>query len=395
MKTTFQPARRNQSAMALIIVLGFLLASLLLFASFMYWTSSNATITTKNNQFVASQYAAEAATENVLSQMEHDFLCQSLTNAAYYSTLTIPQTSWPVQFTFSDTNGVANQISVSIGAVPGTTQPLDSQFSGLYGFPMACVVAATATPIGQTYNVPATVSQSVQFASIPVFQFAIFYNINLEIDPGQAMTISGPVFCNQSMWIGNANPTFNSRVSAVGTVTIAGNDPLCTGKSDSGSPTFLLAGQPTSGNDALTLPIGVGNTSSTTNPTNAEAILNLPPPAYATGTDPAYTTNGLVYNFNSCDIIISNAVTGTNGALGTNIVIYYQDAYNSSYLNKLTNNEVVTFSNRSAHTPHHRQFQFHSAAGHKLHPHRLQLPVVNECHFLRLPRTGNRASRPD
>ncbi len=111
-----------------------------------------------------------------------------------------------------------------------------------------------------------------------------------------------------------------------------------------------MAGQPTSGNDALTLPIGVGNTSSTTNPTNAEAILNLPPPAYATGTDPAYTTNGLVYNFNSCDIIISNAVTGTNGALGTNIVIYYQDAYNASYLNKLTNNEVVTFSNQSAHT---------------------------------------------
>ncbi len=244
MKTTFQPARRNQSAMALIIVLGFLLASLLLFASFMYWTSSNATITTKNNQFVASQYAAEAATENVLSQMEHDFLCQSLTNAAYYSTLTIPQTSWPVQFTFSDTNGVANQISVSIGAVPCTTQPLDSQFSGLYGFPMACVVAATATPIGQTYNMPATVSQSVQFASIPVFQFAIFYNINLEIDPGQAMTISGPVFCNQSMWIGNANPTFNSRVSAVGTVTIAGNDPLCTGKSDSGSPTFRWRASP-------------------------------------------------------------------------------------------------------------------------------------------------------
>ncbi len=88
---------------------------------------------------------------------------------------------------------------------------------------------------------------------------------------------------------------------------------------------FLYPGQPTSGADALTLPIGTGGTSTNTSPTNAAAILNLPPAIYATGTANAYSTNGLVYNFNSCDLIISNSAAGINGFLGTNITIIFQD----------------------------------------------------------------------
>ncbi len=133
MRISLKRARQNQSAWVLTVVLAFLLASLLVFASLLYWVSSNTKITQRNNQFLASEYAAEAATEVALSQMNYDFLSQTLTNATFYASLPIPQTNWPVQFTFSDTNGVANQISVSIGPIPPTTQPLNSQYSGLYG----------------------------------------------------------------------------------------------------------------------------------------------------------------------------------------------------------------------------------------------------------------------
>jgi hypothetical protein len=46
----------------------------------------------------------------------------------------------------------------------------------------------------------------------PLFQYAIFYNVNMEIDPGAAMTITGPVFCNQNIWEGSAVCTFASTV---------------------------------------------------------------------------------------------------------------------------------------------------------------------------------------
>ena len=54
-------------------------------------------------------------------------------------------------------------------------------------------------------------------AQLPVFQYAIFYNLNMEMDPTPAMVINGPVFCNQSIWEGSDITTFHSTVNAVGT----------------------------------------------------------------------------------------------------------------------------------------------------------------------------------
>jgi hypothetical protein len=74
------------------------------------------------------------------------------------------------------------------------------------------------------------------------------------------------------------------------------------------------------------------------NPTNVEAILNIPPSAYAMGTANAYSTNGQMFCANQADLVISNAYYGTNTVtpVGTNIFIWYQDSANSSYLTALT-----------------------------------------------------------
>jgi hypothetical protein len=219
---------------------------------------------------------------------------------------------------------------------------LGSQYANLQGFPWLWTNIATATPIGQPYNVSATVTQIVNFSSIPIFQFAIFYNINLEISPGKPMFVNGAVWSNQGLWAGNGNITFNSTVSAVNNADITGTDPFATSYTSSTPPPtiFNLAGQPTSGNTAITMPIA-GATNS--NPTNVEAILNIPPTTYAMGTAAAYTTNGLNYIANGADLIISNSINGTNilgggyTPTGTNITIYFQDAANPAmYLRPLT-----------------------------------------------------------
>jgi hypothetical protein len=345
MQTTLTPFRDGGRGYALIITMIFLAVCLVIFGSMMMWVSTNARINQRNNQFNMSEAAAEAATERVLAPMERDFLAQSLTNASYYAALDPGQTNydgtpWPVQYVFSDITGTTGQISVIPGVVQSVLQPLGSEYANLQGFPWYWTNIATATPIRQPYNVSATVTQVVNFSSIPIFQYAIFYNINMEISPGATMFVNGPVWSNQGLWAGNGNLTFNSTVSAVNQANVTGTDPFATGKTSSTPPPtqFNLAGQPTSGNTPVVMPIA-GATNS--DPTNVETILNIPPVAYAMGTGPAYTTNGFTYLANGADLIISNAWNGTNfGGLtpyGTNITIYFQDPANpANYLQKIT-----------------------------------------------------------
>ena len=234
MQILSRPIRRNSRGYALIIILCFLVVCLIVFASMMHWITSNASVTTRNNQFNMSESAAEAATEKVLSQMNYDYVAQSLSNSAtYYGTTFVPglatdQASWPIKYVYSGTNGVTNQISVSMGSWTTNTVALNSQYAGLYGLVQPVTITATATPVGQRFNVPATVSESIQFASIPLFQFAVFYNMNLEIDPlRQTMTIVGPVWSNGGLWSGSTAVTFKNTVSAVGIATNTANDPFC------------------------------------------------------------------------------------------------------------------------------------------------------------------------
>ncbi|MGA2241461.1 MAG: hypothetical protein ABSH11_05430 [Verrucomicrobiota bacterium] len=340
MQISFKPTRQNKSAYALLIVMSFLAASLLVFGSVMYWISSNAHVTAMNNQFNMSEAAAEAATEKVLSQMNYDYVAQSLTNSgAYYGSTFIPglttdQATWPIQYIYSATNGETGKISVDMGPWTTNTVPLNSQYTGLYGLEQTCTITATATPIGQGFTVPATISEAIQFASIPLFQFAIFYNMDLEFCAAQTLLITGPVWSNGGIWSGSTTITFQNAVSAVGIATNTANDPFCPGYTGSGKSTYSMAGQPTSGNDRITMPIGTNN-----DPVAVEAIINLPPADYALGSAAAFSTNGQIYLANGCDLYLTNSPYGTNwGSLrpncintnffanNANMILYYQDA---------------------------------------------------------------------
>jgi hypothetical protein len=341
----------------LLITLCFLVATLLVFISMMYWVNSNGKITAMNNQFNLSSAAAEAATEKVLSQMNYDYDQQSLSNSGAYYGAMVPSVSyqtnssfgfsWPIQYIYSDTNGYQGQISVNIGPATTNTVPLTSQFRGLYGTEQTVTITATATPVGQSFTVPSTVCETIQFASIPLFQFAIFYNMNLEICAAQNLIISGPVWSNAGFWSGSTTVTFQSYVSAVGAATNTANDPFCS-YTGSGASTYTMAGQPTSGNDRITMPIGTNN-----NPSTVEAIINIPPTNYIMGTDAAFTTNGQVYFANQADLFITNFVTGTNWpgktSVGTNMIMYYQDGVNNPHQLQIPYDFYI-YTNRGANT---------------------------------------------
>jgi hypothetical protein len=360
MRVSSKQAQRKKDAYILIVTLAFLVVILIVLGSTMGWLVSNSTMTARNNQFVSSGYAAEAATEKVLGQMESDWLAGTLgTNGSVYGKL-IPTNmmDWPVQYVFSDTNGVTNQITVNIGQEGGTWQALPAPYSGLKAYITPVTITATATPLAQRFTVPATVSQVFDASSVPIFQYLIFYNMNLEIDPGATMNINGPVFSNAGLWSGSTSLTFNSTVWAVQSVVNGANDPFVT-YTGTGNSTYSVRGQPISGANHVTMPVAGTND----NPSAVEAILQWPPSAYALGSSAAYTTAGETYLANYADLIISNSASGMSSTspVGTNFFVYYQDSYyqSTTYNNNSNNwasaiiwmtNDFYIVSNVTKHT---------------------------------------------
>ena len=160
-----------------------------------------------------------------------------------------------------------------------------------------------------------TVSQSVWFGTIPLFQFAIFYNMDMEINPGASMTVNGRVHSNYNIWATGSSSgsplNFSDSVDASGLVTNTPSplDPQNYGHR-SGNVDYADTNSPVSNADSLTLPIG---TATNNDPVNVKAILNLPPADMAAPLSAAYSTNGQIYLYNEADLIISNSPSGING----------------------------------------------------------------------------------
>jgi hypothetical protein len=315
-------SRQSGQGYVLLITVVFIGIALLLLGSVMNWTNSSAKQTERNNLFSMCAAAAEADTERVIAQMTRDFYNQTFNANSNYTPIYLApsnQTGWPCQFTFSDGSGTNNQTGVSTTPYDYTTNwarlnAMNSSYSNLWAAVANCTVTSTATTTNQPYQVSATVQQKFQLASIPIFQFFGFYNLDMEVDPGQAMTIRGPVFSNKGIWA-RGLATFYSSVACVGTLNVTATDPYVSGKSDSTAATF----NSTTNSNAATLNMPIGTN---TSPEAVRAFLELPP----TNITNPYSQEGQQYFYNKADIILSNAASGTNISAyyqGTNSVTFF------------------------------------------------------------------------
>lgn len=330
---------------------------LLVYAGVMYWISTNGKQLRRNQVFLSSQAAAEGATEMVFSQMDRDYLFGTLANASVYQALAPSTTNWPVSYTFN--------VNIAEGTQSATLQALDNQYANLLGEPQTVTITATATPSGQFVSVPSTVSQTIIFAEVPVFQFAIFYNLDLDMSPGSAMSINGSTFCNENIWCyPGGQMTFNGSVQAAGNYNFhwdTNGDQSANIASPATTPKFNN-GTPVSHADPLVLPIGAGaNSSSSTNSSSAvEAIINIPPASVAAPQSVAYVQTNQVYLYNEASIIVSNAAYGVNGwaPWSNSFTVYLQDIAQSpqstpgdAHWVQLTNDYYI-ISNSYHGTPH-------------------------------------------
>jgi len=326
----FQPSARGY---ALFMTLIFIAAALLLLGSVMDWSNGNARQTERNNLFGMSEAAAEAATESAIAKMTFDFFNQNFVSSPtnYYMTNSVSRlpitTAWPVGFSFS--NPISSSSPIYIGVVPinwtvNWTNLFSSNYAGLHAYVANCTVISTATTTNQPYNVSATVTETFQLASIPLFQYTAFYDLDMEVDPGATMTLSGPVFSNGSIWARGPN-IYNSSVTAVGVVSTNNADPWLTTKTDGTGSTFSQT--PATNADTLAMPIGQTN-----DPTAIRALLGLPP----AGTSP-YSPAGQLYFANQATMVISNSSSGV-------IKAFLQDSNNVTPLTAIPY-DVVTVTN--------------------------------------------------
>ncbi len=303
---------RPRAGYALVIVLVFLGVAMIVLSTAMSWTSTTAQLTARNNQRWETLYAAEAATEIVVGQIAYDYHNGSqadvYNNLATYRTL-VPSSSqnpfW-TNYTFGDANGVSGVTAVNNSAAWAYTV-LDSQYAGLFGYAATYTIISNARRNNAPYDITSAVKQDVQITTIPIFQFAIFYGMDMEISCGQAFNVTGRVHANGNLYTcPDSVLTFFSDVTAVGTINF-GRAPGDARGAPSGSVTFQADKDAKA--SSLTLPIGTNNSAQA-----VQAILDVPP----AGESPTSLMGKQRY-YNKADLILQVSDTvNTNTFLSTN-----------------------------------------------------------------------------
>jgi hypothetical protein len=291
-------------------------------ASVMNWANQNAALTARNNEYFATTYAAEAATEKVLSSMSSQYQNYGfpllISNMSVYATNlpTAADGSCWTNYQFSG-GTTANQMIVTNTAMSQTVVE-SAPYAGLNLMANTYELIVNAQNIHTEYQIVSTVGQQVYFGTVPMFQFAIFYQNDMEICPGPAMTIGGAVHGNANIYL-----CPGGGLTLLNTITSVSNIFLQESPLDPVNRKFSFVnfdGSPGQLNDVnpLILPVGTNTTGTAGNASqNAYATLGLP---QAGQTVTSATGTNLFYNKADMIVVVSNnnSITVTSGAIVNN-----------------------------------------------------------------------------
>ena len=148
-------------------------------------------------------YAAEGAGDQIMAQLDAD-MADGIITPGDITSLTTPTLPG---FTFSQQTQV-------VGA-PVNRIITRGAFAGLYALEQPMSVRVTAEdPTGSH----AAIELGVSVQSVPIFQFGVFYDRDLEINNGPPMTFSGWVHSNRSLYLSSANANYMNQITAADSV---------------------------------------------------------------------------------------------------------------------------------------------------------------------------------
>jgi hypothetical protein len=183
---------------------------------------------------------------------------------------------------------------------------VQTRVSGISGNAATYRIIANARELNTPYNSIAAVRQDVQVASIPIFQYLYFYNVDFELNPFSAMTINGPIHCNSMIYFepNSCTLTLQSPVTTAKSI-VHDNSPNDPEVRTFGSVVYS-AGRDMRVN-SLNLPLGTNNSSSA-----LHGLIAIPPAGEATN-----SLMGMQRYYNKADLIVlvsNNTVVARSGA---------------------------------------------------------------------------------
>ena len=143
-------------------------------------------------------YAAEGGADDIMSQLDSK-MQDGIINGTDIAALQTPALTGYRMTQFTQTTGVPVSRTITSGP-----------FSGLYSLnqPIDITVAAR-----DSSGSKATAVLSVNAQTIPLFQFGVFYENDLEILNGPAMTFAGWVHTNGNLYMSSASTSYQSQIT--------------------------------------------------------------------------------------------------------------------------------------------------------------------------------------
>lgn len=194
---------RNNRGIALFIAL--MLTLMLSIIGLGIIKSSNDEVSIAGNELneMKTFYVAEAGLDKVTSLIQ-----------SQYDTNELPPTIAPAETTSID--GVTLAYSTEPQATTSKTLTKGT-LAGMNAFVRPYKIESTA--YDSSHSSAIVLEEWFEVASVPIFQFAVFYDNDLEIAPGPAMTLSGRVHSNGDLYIQSDNDiNFDSYITAYGDI---------------------------------------------------------------------------------------------------------------------------------------------------------------------------------
>ncbi len=223
-QTILTVKRHNESGFALVAALIILLLLGVISATVLAFSTTETRVATNEIKRNETFYAAEAKLEEMTNRFNNLFQSsvqppQSvLDNIANTNSANLNSVIVSRGYSFSGSAlGIDTDEVAALQAIFGTTTPFiripDGPYYGMSATVTPYIGLATAT---DTYS-GTTVQLKRKFNSylLPVFQFSLFSDGDIELDPGKAMFVSGRVHANKNVYA-LRNLLFTGNITAAG-----------------------------------------------------------------------------------------------------------------------------------------------------------------------------------
>jgi hypothetical protein len=179
---------KNDDGFTLLIFLSLLLMLTIIGIAAVMTSTTDVNIAGNDLRTISTFYAAEAGLEAAVAQIRNHYQSGGVGPPNPLPSDSFDIGNIAVTFNTVD-NGPAAQETLNVGA-----------YKGLYALVKSFTITGEAREKGT--QTATKIEAEIKDALVPIFQFAVFYEQDLEILPGPAMTLGGRVHSNQNLYLG-------------------------------------------------------------------------------------------------------------------------------------------------------------------------------------------------